>query len=86
MILLSLNQEVVKSDFKWVCFLKVNWLSFIINMLIGVAFVLAKDDLTSLYPITFFSCFMLGLGGQSILKKITTMFDKNIETKVGINS
>jgi len=85
MLLLELNKGLAKSDFKWKGFVRVNWLPLLINLLIGLTFILAKEDLKNIYPITFFSCVMLGMSGQATFKKITAIFDQNTETKLGIN-
>lgn len=85
MLLLELNKGIAKRDFSWSWFLKINSIPFAINIIIGFAFIIAKDDLMSIYPMTTFSSIMLGLSGQAIFKKVTAIFDQNTETKLGIN-
>jgi hypothetical protein len=84
-LLFQLNGVFSLPDFKWRYFIKTNLIPTILNLVLGCAFVLAKDDLTALYPITFFSAFMLGISGQSIFKKVANMFDKDKPTTFGLN-
>lgn len=85
MLLLELNKGLAKSDFNWGWFFKINLIPFVVNILIGIVCIWAKDDLKDIYPITALSCVMLGMSGQATFKKITAIFDQNTETKLGIN-
>jgi hypothetical protein len=85
MLLLELNKGLAKNDFSWSWFFKINLIPFVVNILIGIVCIWAKDDLKDIYPITAFSSVMLGMSGQATFKKITAIFDQNTETKLGIN-
>jgi hypothetical protein len=83
-ILLQLNGVFTLPEFKWGFFFKTNIIPTALNLVLGCALIFMRADLTGFYPITFFSSFMLGVSGQAILKKLTTMFDKNVDTAFGL--
>jgi hypothetical protein len=80
---LQLNQTYTLPGFKWLVFIKTNWIPTLLNLLIGCALVFIKDEITTIYPITLLSAFILGISGQAILKKLTNMFDAKVNTVVG---
>jgi hypothetical protein len=82
--LLQLNSVLNLPDFKWKKYIRENVISIILNLVIGCSMVFARKDLENFYPITLFSAFILGIAGQSVLKKLTNMLDKNIPTVVGL--
>jgi hypothetical protein len=84
-ILLQLNGVLNLPEFKWTFFFRTNIIPTALNVLLGCALIFMRADLTGFYPITLFSSFMLGVSGQAILKKLTVMFDKNVDTKFGLN-
>ena len=83
-ILIQLNGRLVKPDFQWSIFLKTNIIPTVINLIVGCALVLGKDELVNIYPITFLTALLLGLGGQTIIKKLSDAFDKKVPTKLGL--
>lgn len=84
-LLLQLNQVFTKPEFAWKGFFKENIVPTTLNLAIGCALVFIRADIVTLYPITLLSAFILGISGQAVLKKVTTMFDKNTDTAIGIN-
>ena len=84
-ILFQLNGVFNLPDFKWGYFFKTNLVPTILNLVLGCVFIIAKTDLVNLYPITFFSAFMLGITGQTIFKKISNVFDRDQNTTLGFN-
>jgi hypothetical protein len=84
-LLLQLNGVFNLENFSWKCFIKTNIISTILNLIIGMVAVFARADITSFYPITFFTAFILGIAGQAFLKKIVNMFTTNEPTAFGIN-
>lgn len=83
-VLLQLNGVYNTPDFKWKTFFRTNWIPTLINLVFGCILVYAKEDITSIYPITFVSAMMLGIGGQALIKKLSNAFDTKIETVVGL--
>jgi hypothetical protein len=51
---------------------------------IGCILVYAKDDLATIYPITFISAMMLGISGQALIKKLSAIFDSKTDTIVSL--
>jgi hypothetical protein len=82
---LQLNGVFTLPDFKWSIFLKTNAIPTILNLIIGCALVLIKDELINIYPITLLSALILGITGQAVIKKFTNMFDNRINTVIGVN-
>ena len=83
-ILLQLNGVYNTPNFKWETFVRTNWIHTLINLVFGCILVYAKEDITNIYPITFVSAMMLGIGGQALIKKLSNAFDTKIETVVGL--
>jgi hypothetical protein len=83
-ILLQLNSVYNNPEFKWMTFLRGNWIPTVLNLIIGCVLVLIKDDLTNIYPITLVSSLMLGIGGQALIKKLSNIFDNKVNTIVSI--
>ena len=83
-ILIQLNGRLAKPDFEWSIFLKTNVVPTVINILVGFALVLGKDELINIFPITFLTALLLGLGGQNVIKKLADSLDKKIPTKLGL--
>ncbi len=84
-LLLKLNKGVKLPDFSWKEFIKLNWVSTVINILLGCVAVYAKDELSAIYPITFISSIILGAAGQFIFKGIFDSFSPGVSTAIGIN-
>ena len=81
-ILLQLNGVYNLPDFETKKFVKTNWIPTMLNLIIGCVLVYAKLDLVSIYPITFVSAMMLGLGGQAFIKKLSNVFSSKVDTVV----
>ena len=84
-LLLQLNGVFTLPEFKWSIFIKTNIVPTAINLVVGAALILIKDEIVNFYPVTLFSALLLGVSGQAIFKKLTNMFDSNIDTKFGMN-
>jgi hypothetical protein len=83
-VLLQLNSVYTLPEFRWLLFFKTNWIPTLLNLIIGEVMVFAKADLVNIYPITFMSAMMLGIGGQALIKKLSNIFDKKVETIVSL--
>lgn len=83
-LLLQLNAALAAADFSWKTFLRFNGVATILNLVIGCTLVTAKADLVNIYPITFVSSVILGVSGQALFKKISGIFDKKVDTAVGL--
>jgi hypothetical protein len=81
-LLLQLNQAFTIPEFRWSIFIKTNIVPTILNLVIGCALILIKDEIVNFFPVTLFSALLLGVSGQAIFKKLTNLFD----TKVGSSS
>jgi hypothetical protein len=84
-LLLELNKAYKKEDFSYKRFLQLNWVPFVTNLSCGLAVVWFKDDIEQYFTVTKFSSVFLGMTGQGVFKKLVGLFDKNVETKLGIN-
>lgn len=83
-LLLQLNQIFNNDKFEWKIFFRGNLIAFILNIATGCSLVWLREDLVNIYPITAVSAFFLGVSGQAIFKKISTIFDKKVDTVVGL--
>lgn len=79
-LLLQLNNIFKDKDFDWDVWLRTNIVPTVLNVIIGCLCVWQKDELVNIYPITVISAVMLGVGGQSIFKKVQSIFDPNINS------
>lgn len=84
-LLFELNKTKAKSDFSWSEFIKRNYIPFITNLITGLTILWFKEDIKDILPITKVYSVIIGLSGQAMFKKIIGVFDKNIETHIGIN-
>jgi len=84
-LLFELNKAVVKEDFSFKKFLKLNTLPAITNLVCGLVILWVKEDITDYFIVTKFSSILLGMAGQGIFKKISAIFNKNIDTHIGVN-
>lgn len=82
---LQLNGAFTLPDFKWGIFIKTNIVPTVLNLLVGCALVLIKDEINNIYPITLLSSLILGVTGQAVIKKLTNMFDNKVDTAFGLN-
>jgi hypothetical protein len=83
-LLFQLNDVYNLPDFKWKLFFRTNWVPTIINLTVGVILIYAKDEIVTIYPITFVSSVMLGAGGQALWKKVSHIFSSRVDTVVGV--
>lgn len=83
-LLLQLNGVYPLPDFRWLKFFIGNWIPTLLNLIIGFVIVSMKSELTNIYPITFLSSLMLGIGGQALIKKLSAIFDSKINTLIGL--
>jgi len=84
-LMFELNKAVKKNDFSYKTFFKLNAIPFVTNICCGLAIYWSREDLKDYIIMTNFSSIILGMSGQAILKKLVGIFDKNIETHIGIN-
>jgi GR25 family glycosyltransferase involved in LPS biosynthesis len=84
-LLFGLNEALAKPDFKFTIFLKQNIGSTLLNILCGGVLVFAKDEISSIYTITFISSVVLGMSGQFLFKKVAKVFNPEENTFIGIN-
>lgn len=85
LLLFELNKALKKPEFNTSKFILLNWLPLLTNVTCGLTIVWFKDDISDILEITKVSSVLLGLSGQALFKKIIGIFDKNIETKLGLN-
>ena len=84
-MLLSLNKVYHKTDFLWSKFILTNWLPFLINFICGLTILWFGEEIKEILPLTKVNTVIIGFSGQALFKKIVGIFDKNIETNIGIN-
>jgi hypothetical protein len=83
-LLFSLNDIFGKPEFNWNTFLRQNIIPTIINLICGFVIVWFKDDIASVFPIGGLSAVFIGIGGQTLFKKLQKIFDRSVDTYVGI--
>lgn len=84
-LLLKLNKALKVENFSWKAFFKLNGISTVINIIIGCACVYAKDQLATIYPITFVSAIVLGAAGQYVFKSLVDSVSPGVSTYIGLN-
>ena len=84
-LITGFNEALAKPDYKFSIFLKQNAGSTLLNILCGCVLVYAKDEIASIYTITFISSVVLGMSGQFLFKKVAKIFNPDNETFVGVN-
>lgn len=84
-LLFGLNESFGKPEFVWGIFFKQNLFPTILNLVCGAVMVWFREDISGIFPLGGLSAVFLGLGGQTIFKKLQKMFDKKTDTYVGIN-
>lgn len=83
--LLKLNKGLRYPDFNWKEFLRLNGIATLINIILGVVAVYAKDEIANIYPITFVSSLVLGAAGQYIFKGLVDTVSPGVGTVIGFN-
>lgn len=84
-VLFRLNKAMAREDFSWKVFFKKNIPSALVNLLVGVIMILAKEDVQNIYPITLLSSAILGFGGAALWQSIVGTADKDIKTKLSLH-
>lgn len=84
-LLFELNKTKSNPDFTWKEFIKRNYVPFITNLIAGLTILWFREDIKDFMPITKIYSVIIGLSGQALFKKVIGVFDKNIETHIGIN-
>jgi hypothetical protein len=84
-LLFELNKALQKSDFNTSKFILLNWLPLLTNLVCGLTILWFKEDIQEYFIFNKVSSVILGMSGQAIFKKIVGIFDRNIETKIGLN-
>jgi len=84
-LLLGFNEALTKPDYKFSIFFKQNIGSTLLNIICGGVLVFAKEEIASIYTITFISSVVLGMSGQLLFKKVAKVFNPDNPTAVGIN-
>lgn len=83
--LLKLNKGLRYPDFNWKEFLRLNGIATLINIILGVVAVYAKDEIANIYPITFVSSLVLGAAGQYIFKGLVDTVSPGVSTVIGFD-
>lgn len=84
-LLFEFNKAIVKPDYQFKTFVKLNIIPFATNLVCAFTILWFKDDIKEYFEFTRFSSVMLGMMGQGVMKKLYSIFSTNIETYVGIN-
>lgn len=84
-LMFSLNTAHKNQNFSYKKFFELNWMPFVLNLICGLTILWFKEDIKEFMPITKVYSVIIGMSGQAIFKKIVGVFDKKIETKLGIN-
>jgi|WetSurSiteA1Bulk_404760.scaffolds.fasta_scaffold102586_2 hypothetical protein len=85
-LLFSLNDIFGKPEFSWKIFFQQNAIPTVLNLVCGTILVWFRDDIASIFPLGGLSSVFLGLGGQTVFKKLQNMFDSKVNTYVGVNN
>ena len=83
-LLIAFNEALAKPDYKFGIFIKQNLGSTLLNILCGGVLVYAKDEIASIYTITFISSVVIGMNGQFLFKKVAKVFNPEEPTFIGI--
>ena len=84
-LLFGLNEALAMSEFKFIIFFRQNLSSTLLNIISGCVLVYARDDIITIYPITFISAVLLGMSGQFVFKKVAKIFNSDNKTLIGFN-
>lgn len=84
-LLFGLNDCFGKPEFKWKTFFQQNFFATLLNLVCGGVLVWFKSDIAGIFPLAGLSAVFLGLGGQTVFKKLSKMFDSKVDTFIGIN-
>ena len=84
-LLFGLNEALMMTEFKFIIFFRQNLTSTLLNIISGCVLVYARDDIITIYPITFISAVLLGVSGQFVFKKVAKIFNSDNKTLIGFN-
>lgn len=84
-LLFGLNDIFGKPEFQWSIFIKQNIMPTILNIVCGTVLVWFKEDIAAIFPLGGLSAVFLGIGGQTVFKKLQKMFDRSVDTYVGVS-
>lgn len=84
-LLFEFNKAIVKLDYEFKIFVKLNIIPFVTNLICAFAVLWMKDDIKEYFEFNRFSSIMLGMMGQGVMKKLYSIFSTNIETYIGVN-
>lgn len=84
-LLFGLNDIFGKPEFKWKIFFMQNLIPALLNLVCGAVLVWFKNDIAAIFPLGGLSAVFLGLGGQTVFKKLQKMFDSRVDTFIGVN-
>lgn len=84
-LLFDLNKAYTKPEFSYTLFFKLNLVPVITNIICGLAIVWFKDDIADYFVLTKFSSVMIGFGAQALFKRLIGVFDKKVNTVIGVN-
>ena len=78
-LLLSLNEALPKPDYKFLIFVKQNFIPMILNIIMGMMLAIFSEDVSNLDALFF------GFGGQYLFKKLANIMTDRVPTKFGLN-
>lgn len=84
-LLFSLNEIFGKPEFKWKIFIQQNILPTIINVTCGLVLVWFREDLGPSLQFGGLGAVFMGLGGQTLFKRIQNAFSSKVDTYIGVN-
>ena len=82
---MELNKAFPEEGFTWMKFLRSNGIALGINIVVGLIFILSKEETSVLYPMGKFMAAVLGFTGQTIFLNAVDSVTKDKKTVVGIN-
>ena len=85
LVALNLNKAYARKDFTWKKFIQKNVVGTIVNLIVGFIFILSKDDLANIFPITKISIAMVGFAGGALWNYVFGILTPDKETVVGMN-
>lgn len=80
----KLQAAIKKDDFKWIIFIEKNGIAAFINILVGVAMILAGVDIPLIWEGINFGLFLwviIGFSGQFIFRKIIKYFETKLNNE-----
>lgn len=84
--LVELNKVFPTAEFTWQKFFKNNAIALAINFVVGIIFVLAKDEVSVIQPTSKLFFAFIGFTGQTVFLSMTDTFSKQAKTAIGLNT